>query len=34
MEMKSLGLSEEIIENITASDRNFAPTLIIIHYQA
>ena len=30
---KSIGLSEESIENITTSDGNFARTLIIIHYQ-
>ena len=30
---KSIGLLEESIENITTSDSNFAPTLIIIHYQ-
>ena len=33
MEIKSLGLSEEIIENITALDSNYAPTLIIIYYK-
>ena len=31
--IKSIGLLEESIENITTSDSNFAPTLIIIHYQ-
>ena len=30
---KSVRRSEESIEYITASDSNFAPTLIIIHYQ-
>ena len=30
---KSNGMSEENIENITKSDRSFAPLLIIIYYQ-